>query len=152
MPPRAAHKTAPTANGRRYPGPGRRPPGQQQGRSGGGTGSQRWQEAEARRRPARERAGVGAGSGRGSGGRPQGGGRQGPSRHLPGAETKPHSSCGEGDRGPCEAGSGLAAPPGAGSGGWTAERRAEDAAGERRRRGNPLLPKDWRFWIVDMRY
>lgn len=62
MPPRAAHKTALTANGRRYPGPGRRPPGQQQGRSGGGTGSQRWQEAETRRRPARERTGGGAGS------------------------------------------------------------------------------------------
>lgn len=90
--------------------------------------------------------------GRGSGGRLQGGGRQGPSRHLLGAETKPHSGCGEGDRGPCEAGGGRAAPPGAGSGGWTAERRAEDAVGGRRRRGDPLLPKDWRFWIVDMRY
>lgn len=81
MPPRAAHRTAPTANGRRYPGPGRRLPGQQQGRSGGGPGPQRRQEAEARRRPVWERAGGAA-----QGPRP---GLRGPSsgRGSPGAQS-----------------------------------------------------------------
>lgn len=45
-----------------------------------------------------------------------------------------------------------AAPARAGSGGLPAERRAGDVGSREGRWGDPLLPKDWRFWIVDMRY
>lgn len=150
---RSRYTTAPTANGRRHPGPGRRPPWPAAGQVWG-----RHRVAEVAGGRSEAQAGPGAGAAGGTGPRPglrgpsSGGGRPGPSRHLLGAETKPHSGCaGRATGDPARRGAGSE-PAGGGSGGWTAERRTEDAAGAGQRRGDPLYRKDGRFWIVDMRY
>lgn len=62
------------------------------------------------------RSGLGE-EGPGAAGRLRGGGRQGPSRHFLGVETKPHSGCREGRGGaPSERWSGRAVPARAGRG------------------------------------
>lgn len=98
-------------------------------------------------------AGPGAGRGRrrvpgrGSGGRPQGGGRQGPSRHLPGAETKPHSGCGEGDRGALRGRERTSGPAGGGQRRLDSREARGGRGGREEAAGQPALTE--RLEVLD---
>lgn len=153
LPPRAAHTTAPTANGRRHPGPGGVPLASSRAGLGAARGRRGWQEAEARRRPGQE-AGSGRHRvrGRGSGGRLPGEGRPGAQSPSSGRRDKaPLGGCGRATGDPARRGAGERPRRGAGSGGWTAEAHG-GRGGREEAAGRPALAERWRFWIVDMRY
>lgn len=140
------------------PKPGaRRRPCEQRGRSRGGvTGSRRCHGREAGGSRVKDRAGGGTGTTVGAPGGGAGGCRPSSGRGSPGAQS-PFS--GSRDKAPLGVPRGQRGAPGAvvgASGAGEGGQRQPPASGARGQGGDgggdPVLPKDWRFWIVDMRY
>lgn len=132
------------------PAPGRPPPGEQQGQICRRIGVEEVAEGRSEEQTnlgAGQRAARGPRPGLGDGvrGRPPGGGRQGPVAIFRAPRQSPTRGAGRAVGGPLGQGGRQAALVGTGRGGRLAERRAGNVRG-------PILPKDWRFWIVDMRY